>query len=688
MPDETLLDVTSSDLLPGDIKTSYWCSNFRDLQTAALTRILFCRVSFDEAGGLTAVLRDSHHCPFLGKNVCAHYVFPRMEAESSISLPLLIVGKNPYEKIWQHKANELAMLVNPKIVCETFTLKKPSLPSSLSVVKKKYLVVAEDDFKSLYFDKNPCKDFSKEQIEDFPKFKVTVKVKSSIVIETGSVLEKNFSLSEIKNQFYFVCKAFIERIDEHRNNQFSKHDRSDYIVKFKGNEQISLYNKIWEGCEMIVEVKSIPPFTILENFSKLTPLLLNQTEFGACVAWPSNATINSISEKTRRDTLRYSHLSAILSVDTMKAVPLTVFARIKERHHSRPTYDSQKVDLNDVCDEAGVGIPGCKLIKLLLEDVCMPSVTATLYLSLKENSLVSKYVLGLIPGTEVVLTSLTKFMSRSSGKMYLKSSSSSTCHVISVCGSGNNAMRDGEGIDRSKSPFLSLIAVYTVYEKQKSPDCRISQKLFQTFSTLNAGHIFKTLGSIQIVEKIIFSLECASCNTQMHSSSCPYVGCSSTLPPQVSILAKFTIGQCDEAVNVITKSKEVIRLILQISKPVWQEMLHVISSKGIVIKFFPYNEEETPLPDQESSDDEYSANVALLVESLDLLCNSESLFRPLSWWLRPFKKKARCEEQDDVPTFFCLEADEVIEDFEIVDADSWMEFWHASKPLQEQEVEY
>ena len=617
------------------------------------------------------------------------------------NLPIVIADQN--DEKYQYENNHVA-LFNPVFVRETFNVIDNIAGNTSQDITKFYLMVnATDVFDVqenpiMLSDNNESLRNSMVSMEGCDFYKINITSKSNLLIKNSS-LKRIFrcgSTSQGDNiPFMWICAARVTQIPTgHLRYLFS--DKSVYFqpnesvvnpldespplfVCLEGKQFMTTYPQLSQVCEFIIRVPSgsnVPTTTShfwLQTVQSLTGGNCN------CMTFPPSATVHSIRHTKVNDRLSVTEVTS--DKDISSQTMCTVVGKIKERYHMTPAFDSQKDAPNLLGEIPAVGIPAYKTIRLLLEDdrstVVGSAEEVAVYLSLKDNLLVGKYYLALLPGATVCLVGVQKRISRTNRLVYLEGKPFTLIKILTIPDARKQTNYLNEDDVDTIKKYKDTAPLKFVFQVANCTSCpqnaSVNLENCSPCSTVKVAHthrnpIFQTFGIITRINKINLSLQCASCRSEVsQSGTCTYVGCYAAPKSVLTGFASFSIEDGGCRAIIIVKRLEIIRILLQISTNAWKDLTDVIVENSCELIYIPTTRSENDYMDpisliQHNFNPVNHRKQAIcrgLTSVIHNYCCSQNVRRKVLLLLRNFKPSTEYSKKQEVSMFYCLDFEDI-----------------------------
>ncbi|XP_018014970.1 uncharacterized protein LOC108671887 [Hyalella azteca] len=504
---------------------------------------------------------------------------------------------------------------------------------------------------------------------------------------------------EQKNEF---CneEAFIQNLDPVSN---PKDKQQPVYLCFRGSHQLMHIASISDVCEVSVNVPAAAGiFTRRGSLRWLPSLTHNFGGEASCLDFPENGVISSVSHSYVKDEIS---VSDILKGAFLSNCALNVVGVVRDRYHMTPTFASEMMNISEDCDHNDVGVPGCKTIRFQLEDNSRPDVVRRIcvYLKLKNALVVGKYPLGLLEGATIKISGVKRCRS-SSNSVYLLADPVSVIQVLSLPSLPRASPRvnnDEKDLDRAKLVLLhkvcnDLSGLYaapptvnnsaasqpsaaktcdSVFELhsvlRNNQECKNVTGIKDSLVSRPSYRIVRVVASVSRLLKISLSLQCPGCGTEVSavSGTCPYVGCYSQDAPTLSAFARVVVENGFAEAFVIIKKLELIHRLLDIPTWAWKSLVSVITQHKLTVTYLPTATADLgyidplSLLDNGLNCDKSNKRLSLLRTCTEIIhnyCSAGNLYRPLTFYLRPFKPCVDygAQAKQGVP-FYCLELTKV-----------------------------
>ncbi|XP_042882303.1 uncharacterized protein LOC122259528 [Penaeus japonicus] len=515
------------------------------------------------------------------------------------------------------KIGAIVVLFNAQYVQENFNIIEEG---SDEYYTKKYMIVRNDDMVVLRIDDKQESMEGMETGED-TFYDVKIISKSNIICnqhQGRKLYKENFHVD-----MFFMAQAIIQKLHQ----KDSEGERWKTFVKFHGNK--ALYHPCIEDgiCYKVrIPETSISDLKMRKQYSNswLQPL---KAYFGTCecIYLPEDSCIEGTVLGTKH--LNETSVCQVLDSSYTECGPISVRAVIKDRQHMTPKFPSEfKFNNASSSSRYHVGVPGNKIIRVLLCDCENPDEEIWLYLSSTSNYHVPQYSLGMIPGVTIIVSCVLRNVSKQNKKIYLQSTVFTCLTPISVA-----------------APDLSSFLPSIYKPKRRYLKDILGQQ----------GASFQTFATIGRICKVSLCCVCNFCNSEMVGASCTYVGCHAQGSGKVAASAQVVIDDGTGTAMVFMSTVDHVKVLLQLSPHQYsslsQEIVSGSHSLSYTSKFKDNDGVDTFLPSESG-----------IAKAMGVICSSSQLLRPVNMLCRIFKHQMKRDGQDgDRIHLYCLAISEV-----------------------------
>ena len=417
--------------------------------------------------------------------------------------------------------------------------------------------------------------------------------------------KSNMYFQQISSDFNTIEKSFIAKVifshPSHNTNATWEN-----FVEFSG--PLAMHHAfIQEGHSYSLDTGLAKPEADLKktDFSKFLSSL--HCYFGTyqCVSLPVNSRLVDISPGKLETN--FIEVKGILNGSVTSGKPLALCGVVKDLQLMTPLFASEQ-DFGTLSfgSETHIGVPGNKLLRILLCDSLDSTQEVWLYFSGTFKEYRYLYPLGIWPGVTVEATHVLLKTSQSTGNVYLQTTGFTCLTPMSM----------------PLSPQTQEVPIVEQYQFLKE-------------GLMKQGP-FHVIADIICIQRVIIKSVCKGCKNNMEAGQCTYVGCHYPGGGMADIYAQILIGDGTSTAEVILKSPKHLQLLLK-----WREEdLQVVEQE--VVKTC----EKLHF---------YHANKIRNFRSLSqvvfhIACSKTLLCRKIKLKCRKFK-----EQKDKMATLYCLD---------------------------------
>ncbi|XP_047482535.1 CST complex subunit CTC1-like [Penaeus chinensis] len=529
-------------------------------------------------------------------------------------IDLVVVGNK--EDLLE-KVGAIVVLFNTQYVQETFNI---IAEGGEEKYIKKYMIVRNADMLVLRLcDRAEKMEGTVTSVDTYYDIKILSKSNMICNQHQGRKLYKE----NLHVDMFFMAQAVIQKL----NQKDSQEERWKTFVKFHGDN--ALYHPCLEDgiCYKVrMPAATVCDMKMRKQYSNawLQPL---KPYFGTCecIYLPEESYIEGAVPGTKH--LNESSVYQVLDSTFGECGPLSVKAVIKDRQHMTPKFPSEhKLSSAASSNRYHVGVPGNKIIRVLLCDCENPDEEIWLYLGSTSNYHIPQYSLGIIPGVTIIASCVLRNVSKQNKKIYLQSTVFTCLTPIS------KAAPD-------LSSFLPSI---------HNPKRRYLKDILG-----QPGLSFQTFATIGRICKVSFCCVCNFCNAEMVGSSCTYVGCHAQGSGKVVASAQVVIDDGTGTAMMFMSSVEHVKVLLQLKPHQYSLLSQEIVSGSHNLSYtskFKDTDAGGMLHPSESG----------LTKAMGTICSSNQLLRPVNMVCRMFKHQMQKDGQDgDRIHLYCVAISEI-----------------------------
>lgn len=477
-------------------------------------------------------------------------------------------------------------------------------------VCKKYILNKCSDVVVLNRPLNETQEIS--SIKNDIKFSFEIKIisKSGIVFNNPQVVKA--SSQNLSHDMFFIAQGIIESKDCHTIDK-----KWQKFVKFYG-ENALIHSCIQDGyCCMVQIPKSVNVELMMKKSQASACLRPLQSHFGTCecVSLPAGSSVIAVTQEKPHQ----SEINVIEVLDPLfeEGGLVSVTGIVKDKQYMTPKFASElRQHPSDTCNDYHIGIPGNKIIRILLQDNENAHSEIWLYFSSSFNNFTLHYPLAVIPGVRVIASCVQRNTSQKSKMIYLKSTVFTCLTPVTL-------------------PDPKVITYNPTMNRQ-------NHYFLQDLSNCHgAFQCFATVGQIQ---KVSFNTVCNSCNSEMAKGSCTYIGCHAESAAKMTASAQVVIDDGTATALVFMNSVEQVQILLQLTHNQFASFNQHIVSGCHQLTYF-------------SKQRDSGCGVSSIFENI---CSSDQLLRPLTFSCRKFSSQSQGNSQSiDRLHLYCLSLSEL-----------------------------
>ncbi|XP_045610974.2 CST complex subunit CTC1 [Procambarus clarkii] len=547
----------------------------------------------------------------VGKLVCGDSgVLQVCQQTSQVPLDLLIVGNK--ENVF-HKVGAVVALFNFIVVIEEFNIfGKISVES----VCKKYIMIKSSDVVILKESVNmPQKLIASSEMGSLYNIKI---ISKSCIVFNNFQSSKGVSGNEICDMF-FIARAVVMRLQQ----RTVLDEMRQTFVRFSGSNAL-IHSCVQEGHQCLIKIPESENAELLmkktHSNSWLRPL---QSHFGTCECLyiPECVSVVDVTNENCHQT--ELSVTQILKPEFDNHGLISVIGTVKERAHMTPKFISEiRCFTVDAANKYHVGVPGSKIIRVLLEDQENSNSEIWLYLNSTSNNFIQHYPLGIIPGVSVIASSVKRNVSKAN-KVYLQG-----------------------------TVFTCLVPVALPAPISNLPHRKRKKFVYLRDAPQHGAFVcFATVGRII---KVSLKSVCCFCNSDMVEGSCTYVGCHAQPTGKIVAAAQVIIDDGTSTALVFIDSVDQVQILLQLSHQQFKLLENNIISGFHQLTYLSIKRRDRELGNSQILLASVSSKV------FEKLCSNDQLLRPLTFTCRRFSSQSQGPSRyKDRLHLYCLELSEI-----------------------------
>lgn len=373
-----------------------------------------------------------------------------------------------------------------------------------------------------------------------------------------SISGLNFFFADLKqneiNKF-FMANATIKHTDNYSNKE-----TWNTVIFFKGCIT-SLYPFLTEPVVLKVRLNSKRSvdfgfrktfaFSWMKNFQK---------QFGTveCTQAPLEFEVLEIINASHRNAT--DKIKDILNKSDGNTEYFNIEGKIIQKWFMTPKFDSQVINVPFALKREGIGNPGSKIIRLLLQDPVDDAYNIWVYLTTGNQLHICPYTLGLIPGAFISITWLQKSLSQK-GSVYLSSTLFSNFSILK-------------------------------FDKLTKKEFNARHHFLHELTNMPSGSVGLVFATVSCILNVTMKNVCSVCEYDYEDGSCSFPGCHANEGCKVAGSAKIIIDDGTSTASLFIKDIGMIKTVFFISNIQLSCFSEIVDRVPLTYKFKSFREKD------------------------------------------------------------------------------------------------
>lgn len=553
------------------------------------------------------------------------------QEKESITLVFCNSEEQPFEKI-----GSLVAIFEGDLVLEDFNIMQDN---SMHNIQKRYLIVSDmgvllknsekpasnngDHIGEFCYGMNSV---SASNVKNQPgEFIYNMKILSKSPLMYCHLRIQADNNEQLLQERFFIARVTMIKIEKNSGEEV---ERWQKFAKFQGS-LAGVYYILQEGdvYELIISRMVDADLVLKKTLSNACLNMLSKYFTSSdCIHIPEKTVIRKIaSEKCHDDAVKVKTLLNWTASHTRGLITVSGFVKMKCFMSPKFASEMSQLDI-DMCNLHNIGVPGSKVMRLLLADKDDPTCEVWLYLPRVSYSYIHGYTLGIIPGVQVLATCVEVKVAKMSRRIYLQGSAYTRVIPLSQC--DRSFMQDR--LKTLTHPFHCLSDIPNQYS------------------------IFTCFVCVSCISKVTVRAVCSFCDSEMVQGFCSYVGCQAPPSGKVATFAEVLVDDGTGTALVLINTLGHVETLLKLSASECSQLSHLVLRDSQDLHFVAKRKsskdaEESSLNRQseEGGGTTHTANRAF-----EELCTRSELLRPLKLTCR---KMSGIPRQGDLLHLYCLD---------------------------------
>lgn len=549
------------------------------------------------------------------------------QEKESITLIFCNPEERPFDKI-----GSLVAIFEGDLVLEDFNIMQDS---SMHNIQKRYLIVS--DMGVLL---KPARN-TRDHIGEF-SYNINSVSASIVKNQTGEYIYNMKILSKsplvyshlrtqadnnerLLQERFFIARVTMIKVEKKSGEEV---ERWQKFAKFQGG-LAGVYYILQEGdvYELVMPSMVDADFVLKKTlFNASLKMLSKHFTSSECIHIPEKTVIRKIaSEKCHDDAVRVKTLLNWSASHTPGLITVSGFVKMK--CFMSPKFDSEVSQLDiDTCNLHNIGVPGSKVMRLLLADMDDPTCEVWLYLPGVSYSFIHGYTLGIIPGVQVLATCVERKVAKMSRRIYLQGSAYTRIIPLSPC--DRSLVQDR--LKTLTHPFHYLSDLPSQYS------------------------IFTCFVCVSRIIKVTVRAVCSFCDSEMVQGFCSYVGCQAPPSGKVATSAEVLVDDGTGTALVFIDTPSHVETLLKLSASECSQLSHLVLRDCKDLQFVVQRKSSKNTEDssQNMQTGEGDGTTHTANSAFEELCTRSELLRPLKFTCR---KMSGVPRQSDLVYLYCLD---------------------------------
>ncbi|KAK3890196.1 hypothetical protein Pcinc_005841 [Petrolisthes cinctipes] len=546
---------------------------------------------------------------------------------------ITLIFSNPEERPFD-KISFFVAIFEGDLVVEVFNIMQNN---SMHNIQKRYLIVSDMAVLLKNFDDTACnirdhvREFtysinskSADSVKNQPEeFIYNMKVLSKSPLVYSHLRTQADNIERLLQERFFIARVMMTKIEKSSGEEV---ERWQKFARFQGR-LAGVYYVLQEGDVY----KLLMPSTVDVNFvlkktlsNTCLKMLSKHFTSSECIHLPENTVIRKIaSEKCHDDAVR---VKSVLNGSVSHSPGLTtVSGVVKMKCFMSPKFSSEISHLNiDICNLYHIGVPGSKVVRLLLADKDDPTSEVWLYLPGVSYSFIYEYSLGIIPGVQVLATCVERKVAKTSRRIYLQGSVYTRVVPLTPC-------------DRSLVQDRLKILTPSFHCLSDPP---------------SQYNIFSCFVCVSRIMKVTVRAVCGFCDAEMVQGLCSYVGCHAPPSGKVATSAEVMVDDGTGTALMFIDTLSHIETLLKLSASECSQLSHLVLRDCQDLSFVVRRKSNRDIEDSSQKTEDGNGTTHTADKAFEELCTRSELLRPMKLTCR---KMSGVPRQSDLIHLYCLD---------------------------------